>query len=174
MDLRLREFHSFEAAGSSFCIWCRAPRCLRSTTAPPRCARRAGARRRATRSHSSASWRRVSTPTKCADTIAELRRVRAIGDSGAAGADAEDPAAQAGAAADAGRQRHQPVQPGLHLLLRVRRRQDRRYRERQAAEVHERGNGARERRLHAARIARQPDRAHDVLRRRDADELSRC
>ena len=79
---------------------------------------------------------------------------------------------KSGAAADAGRQRHQPVQPGLHVLLRVRRRQDRRYRERQAAEVHERGDRARGGRVCVARIAREPARAHHVLRRRNADELN--
>ena len=109
------------------------------------------------------------------DTIAELQRVRALGESSAKpAAAAEDHSAEAGAAADAGRQRHQPVQPGLHLLLRVRRRQDRRHRERQAAEVHERGDGARGGRVRAARIARQPARAHHVLRRRNADELQRA
>ena len=77
----------------------------------------------------------------------------------------------AGPADDAGAERHQPVQPELHVLLRVRRGQDRRHRERQAAEVHERGDGARERRVHAAGVGRQQGRAHHVLRRRDADEL---
>ena len=60
----------------------------------------------------------------------------------------------------------------LHVLLRVRRGQDRRHRERQAAEVHERGDGAR--RASTSCCSEAGDnttRAHHVLRRRDADEL---
>ena len=86
------------------------------------------------------------------DTIAELARVRAIGESSAQPAPTPKilPLKPL-PLTDDGAQRHQPVQPGLHLLLRVRRGQDRRHRERQAAEVHERGDGARERRVRAAR-----------------------
>ena len=59
----------------------------------------------------------------------------------------------------------------LHLLLRVRRGQDRRHRERQEAEVHERGDRAPERGVHAQGVGRQQGRAHHVLRRRDAAQL---
>ena len=83
-------------------------------------------------------------------------RPRARPRRGAGAADAEDPAAHAGAAQHDGAERHQPVQSELHLLLRVRRRQDRPDRERPPAEVDERGDGARERRLPAARVGHEP------------------
>ena len=70
---------------------------------------------------------------------------------------------------DARPQCDEQVQPVVRLLLRVRRGQARRG-EDQAA-VHERRDGAAERRLHVRRVGRLADGAPDVLRRRDAAQL---
>ena len=77
------------------------------------------------------------------DTLAELYRARAIAEAKANAPLPKILPLDRHPAADAGGQRHQPVQPQLRILLRVRRGQDRRHRERSAAEVHERGDGAR-------------------------------
>jgi len=53
-----------------------------------------------------------------------------------------------------GAQRHQSVQPGLHVLLRVRRGQDRRHGDGQESQVHERARRLAKAWTHAARIRR--------------------
>ncbi len=91
----------------------------------------------------------------------------------AAAADAEDPAADS-------RSRSTTMvlnvtnqcNLALHLLLRVRRGQDRRHRERQEAEVHDRGDGARQSVDFMLKESGDNQvRPPHVLRRRDADEL---
>ena len=59
----------------------------------------------------------------------------------------------------------------LHLLLRVRRGQDRRHDQRRAAEVHVDRDGEAERRVHAEGVGRQQGGPSHLLRRRNADEL---
>ena len=70
-----------------------------------------------------------------------------------------------------GPQRDQQVQSGVHLLLRVRRGQDRRHDVRSRAQLHERGDRAGERRLHVRAVGGPAGRAPDLLRRRDAAQL---
>ena len=146
------------AAASS--ISCRARPCSRSTTCRRRCC---DARRRAAADARRARRRRcaiASTPTDVDETHRRAA-ARCARSADVERADAPAPKIlplDAVPADDDGAERHQPVQPELHLLLRVRRGQDRRHRERQAAEVHERGDGARERRVPAAGVGRNESR----------------
>ena len=72
-------------------------------------------------------------------TLDALVSVRAIGEARQArSARAESVSAEAVPVDDDGSQRDEPVQSGVHVLLRVQRRQDRRHREREEAEVHDR------------------------------------
>ena len=153
-ELALREFHSFQAAGRDFVYLVPSAAVfeLDATSA-------AVINRLRGRSMSRADLARqlsVLFPAAEVDeTIAELMRVRAIGEIGVPEESDESDAAGELPAHHHGAQRHQPVQLELHLLLRVRRRQDRRHRKRKETEVHERGNGARERGFHAARGRRK-------------------
>ena len=172
---RRGEHHRFEAAGKPFVYLVPSAAIFALDEAAddsPAPARRNGRAR--ARSSSTRAGGHGTRNGRSDDTIAELARVRAIGEldrPGAAPAAAEDPPADAVPADDDGAQRHQPVQPELHLLLRVRRGQDRRHRERQEAEVHERGDRAPERGLHAQGGGRQQGGAPHLLRRRDAAQL---
>ena len=90
------------------------------------------------------------------ETLRELIGVQAIGETERGARQPEATAAAKLPADDDGPQRDQPVQPELHVLLRVRRGQDRRHGKREAGEVHERGDCAGERGVSAAGIGRQP------------------
>ena len=177
VTLGLREFHPFEAAGRRYVylVPSAAVFALDDCSEAMLDELRAGPRPLADLASSlSARFDAVEVT----DTIAELQRVRVLGEMIDKPKGSSPPAAMPKIVPlrpvplqTLVRQRHQPVQPRLHLLLRVRRGQDRRHHQRPAAQVHERGDGARERRVCLARVAREHARAHHVLRRRDADEL---
>ena len=115
----------------------------------------------------------IFTGEEIDEAIQELLTMRAIGPTEISQTPLPKiPAAHTIAVDHHGAQRHEPVQPRVHLLLRVQRGQDRRHRQRQAAEVHDDRDGDAERRVHAEGGGRQRGRPPHLLRRRDADELS--
>ena len=108
-------------------------------------------------------------PREVWDTLVELYRV-ALPRPGATPA-AEGSAADAGSAEDAGPERHQPVQPELHVLLRVRRGQDRRHRRTAQPKFMSEETARESVDFMLARVGEPAARAPHVLRRRDAAEL---
>ena len=135
--LGLREFHSFEAAGRRFVYLVPSAAVFALDDCSEAVMKELGGGPRAAADLTRRSVRAVRPGPRCQtrspscnacawSAMMTSQRFVAI-------ADAEDRAAAPRAPADARRQRDQPVQPGLHVLLRVRRRQDRRHRKRRSS-----------------------------------------
>ena len=140
--LVLREFHQFQAAGRQF-LYLVPSAAVFELDAPARrcCSQLAGGQQTEDAVVDALSDRFPGAGRQSRDRRAPERprdRLRASAGRRHA-ADASDDAVSAD---DDGAERDEPVQPGVHVLLRVRRGQDRRHGPRQAVEVHDRGDGA--------------------------------